>query len=124
MRPCYPGQREHLVGDQEEINFNTLSGVLTARRNGPSIVLDFPARSVEPAESNQALNQALGAIPTFTSKYTTQKGTTYLLEFETEAIVRGLRPDFKSLEKAGARMAIATSRSATGEQDFVSRCFA
>lgn len=115
---------EQMLSRSEDIQFHTMRGVLTARRIDTSIELDFPARLCEPAQSNIALNQALGVAPKCTSKYTTPKGTMYLLEFETEAIVRELKPDFKSLAATEARAVIVTAKSSTAEQDFVSRYFA
>jgi PhzF family phenazine biosynthesis protein len=115
---------EGMVGQSEDIHFHTMSGVLTARRVDPFIELDFPARLTEPAPSNSALTQALGAEPQCTHTYKTAKGTIFLLELETEAMVRKLRPDFKSLAATEARAVIVTARSSTAGQDFVSRYFA
>ena len=113
-----------MVSASENIQFTTMSGVLTARKDGASVQLDFPARFVEPAESNAPLNQAIGVSPKWTGSYTTPRGTIYLLELETEEMVRRLKPDFRSLLQTGARAAIVTAVSSTAEQDFVSRYFA
>jgi PhzF family phenazine biosynthesis protein len=116
--------QEQFVRHDADISFTTMSGVLTARKKGSSIRLDFPARSVEPAESNRALNEALGADPVFTGSYLTPKGRLYLLELRTEALVRELKPDFRSLARSGARAVIVTAISSAASQDFVSRYFA
>ena len=108
----------------EDLVFQTLSGRLTARRAGKLISLDFPARRVVPADDSAMVNEAIGAPTASTSTYTTERGTIYLLEYETEAAVRDLAPDFRKLLLSGARAVIATSRSTSPEWDFVSRYFA
>jgi PhzF family phenazine biosynthesis protein len=116
--------KEGYVRDNQDIHFNTLSGLLIARRNGKSIQLDFPARFVEPAENNSPINEALGAAPAFTNRYTIPNGTIYLLEYLNEETVRGLKPDFMRLLATDARAVIVTSKSDSDKQDFVSRYFA
>jgi len=115
---------EGLVSGQQEIHFNTLSGLLIAKRSGKLIQLDFPARIVEPTESNASINQALGAVPVSTNRFAVPNGLVYLLEYQSEAIVRGLRPDFKRLSETDGRAIIVTGKSDSDKQDFVSRYFA
>lgn len=115
---------ERLARQNEDIHFHTMSGMLTATRIGASIELDFPARLTEPVPVNPALNQALGATPKSTHRYSIPKGSIFLLELQTEAMVRDLRPDFKNLAKTEARAVIVTASSSTVGQDFVSRYFA
>jgi PhzF family phenazine biosynthesis protein len=115
---------EDYVGMQEEIHFETMSGLLIAKSIDGSIELDFPARVVKPAESNPHINQSLGANPESTHKYASPTGTLYLLEFKTEEIVRNLTPDFKRLAQSDARAVIVTSKSSSISQDFISRYFA
>jgi len=104
--------------------FHTKSGPLRAERKDDAIELDFPARPAVPAESNDALNDAMGAIPVRTSSYKATHGTLYLLEYESPSIVRGLAPNFKKILLTDARAVCATSRSDEPAQDFVSRYFA
>jgi PhzF family phenazine biosynthesis protein len=111
------------VPPAEKIEFHTLSGLLTIRKDGPWIEMDFPARLVSPADPNSELNQALGITPTHTSKRTVEKGAAYLLEVETEEIVRTMMPDFARLLATDARTVIVTSRSGDAAYDFVSRFF-
>ncbi len=103
-----------------QARFHTLSGLLTAERRGDWIELNFPAKLDEPAEPPAGLAEALGATPQHVSK----NGLTYLVEVASEAIVRGLQPDFGALLKLPVRGVIVTARSATPEFDFVSRFFA
>jgi PhzF family phenazine biosynthesis protein len=115
---------EGLAAPGEDLVFQTLGGRLAARRAGKLITLDFPARRVVPADDSATVNAAIGAVPASTSTYTTERGAIYLLEYETEAAVRGLTPDFGKLLLSGARAVIVTSRSTSPDWDFVSRYFA
>lgn len=95
------------------------SGVLTASRRGEWIELDFPATPDAPAVAPPDLIDGLGATP----RYVGKSAYDYLVEFDSEEVVRGLRPDFSRLAKVPARGVIATGPSAGGD-DFVSRFFA
>jgi PhzF family phenazine biosynthesis protein len=107
-----------------EISFGTMSGLLHARRNAGRIRLDFPSRKVEPCAAHLPLNEAIGARPASTSSYETPAGTLYLLEFDDEETVRQLTPDFRRIAELGVRAVMATARSNSTRQDFVSRYFA
>jgi len=48
----------------------------------------------------------------------------YLVELDSEDVVRGLKPDLTALERVDARGIIVTSRATTPGFDFVSRFFA
>ena len=108
----------------EEARFNTQSGLLTARKDGVWIELDFPARFVVSAEENPDLNQALGVTPQYTNKSSAATGDRYLVEVESEELVRTLTPDFDALAVTNARAVIVTSIAHAREYDFVSRYFA
>jgi PhzF family phenazine biosynthesis protein len=110
---------------QQPAHFGTLSGILTAQKDGEWIEMDFPARQVIPAEANPGVNQALGVVPTGTFLSTSSsKGNTYLMELDSEQQVRSLQPDFGALKNSTARVVIVTSRADEREYDFVSRFFA
>jgi len=113
------------LAPKEQARFDTLSGRLTARKDGGRIEMDFPTRHVVPAESDPGVNQALGVEPqhTFISASST-KGGTYLLELSSEQEVEALQPDFGALKNSAARVVIVTSRANEKEYDFVSRFFA
>jgi len=109
----------------EQARFHTLSGLLTAERQGGWIELNFPAHSVEPTPAPIDLARALGATPIFVGRYRFD----FLVEVESEQAVRTMKPDFALVEKLPARGLVVTSRSAlpdSGEPDydFVSRFFA
>ena len=109
------------VGADEELRFSSRSGLLRAQRRGKWIELDFPARIVKQVnEPSAALLKALGVE----SKFVGLINSDYLIEVETEEMVRQLKPDFTSLKKMELRGAIVTSRASTEGFDFVSRFFA
>ena len=116
----------HLLWEQgylkldEPARFHTRSGLLTARRAGDWIELDFPAQPEEPATAPADLARALGTAPTYVGK----SRLDYLVEVESEEIVRNLKPDFQALRTVPTRGVIVTSRAAASEYDFVSRFFA
>ena len=110
-----------LLSPEREARFQTLSGLLVARRAGDRIELDFPAEP--PAESlpPDGLLEALGIE---TSLFVGRNRLDYLIEVESEAAVRAIAPDFRRLAGVAGRGAIVTARSADNRFDFVSRYFA
>jgi predicted PhzF superfamily epimerase YddE/YHI9 len=108
----------HLALDRAA-RFETLSGRLTAERNGDWIELDFPVEPEHEAQAPLPLADAFGSTP----RYVGRNRMDYLLEFEDEATVRSLRPDIRLLKSIEARGFIATSRSSAQGFDFVSRFF-
>ncbi len=103
----------------EPARFHTLSGLLTAERRGDAIELDFPATPDEPADAPAGLAGILGAnVVNFRSSR-----FDHLVELESEAVVRGLRPDFTRLKSLPVRGIMVTSRAASPGFDFVSRFF-
>jgi len=104
----------------QEARFHTKSGLLTARKNGKLIELNFPATPEVPAEPPPGLFQALGVK----AKYAGKSRFDYLIEIESEKAVRGLSPDFGQIKKMPVRGVIVTSRADTLGYDFVSRFFA
>lgn len=105
---------------EEIIRFHTRSGVLTASRNAGFIELDFPLILEEPAAAPPGLADALGVQPNYVGKGRFD----YLLEVESEAVLRKLAPNFRVLASLPVRGLIVTSRSSRPEFDFVSRFFA
>jgi PhzF family phenazine biosynthesis protein len=111
---------EGLLDASETARFHTLSGVLTATRNGDLIELDFPATLEQRAEAPNGLLESLGIGHPL---YVGRNKFDYLVEVASEDEVRALQPDHARLRTVGARGVIVTSRG-TGEFDFVSRFFA
>ena len=104
----------------ETLRFRTRSGLLAAAFREGRIELDFPATPAEASAIPGRLAQALGAEP----RWTGRTRFDLLVELDSEATVRGLRPDFRALPEA--RGVIVTARAASGAEgyDFVSRFFA
>jgi PhzF family phenazine biosynthesis protein len=103
-----------------EARFHTRSGLLTARRDGEWIWLNFPALPPAPAEVPAGLAEALGAQPVHVGR----SRFDVIAEVESEEVVRALKPDLTRLRQVQARGVIVTARGAGGEFDFVSRFFA
>jgi PhzF family phenazine biosynthesis protein len=112
-------QDGHLKPDQQA-QFHTRSGLLTADKRGDWIELDFPAKIVTPASPPAELLPALGLAE---AKFVGKNAFDYLVEVDSEETLRGLNPDHSTLRKVPVRGVIATARS-NGEYDFVSRFFA
>ena len=104
----------------ETARFHTKSGVLTARREGERIVMDFPAEVVAPAPAPPGLEAALGAPFSFYGK----NRMDYLVEVADEGTVRGVSPDLRALMRYPVRGIIVTARAEGRALDFVSRFFA
>jgi PhzF family phenazine biosynthesis protein len=102
----------------EQARFHTLSGLLTADQIGDWIELDFPAKPETTSPAPEGLIEALGATP----KYIGKNAFDYLVELDSEATVRGLKPNHTVLRKLPVRGVIVTSRAS--EYDFISRFFA
>lgn len=100
--------------------FHTRSGLLTARRDGDWVELDFPATPAEAADPPPALIQALGVTPLYVGR----NKFDYLVQVESAAVVREAQPDFSLLYTVPVRGVIVTSADESGQYDFVSRFFA
>jgi PhzF family phenazine biosynthesis protein len=111
-----------ILAPDREARFHTLSGLLTARRDGRLIELDFPARPPlpQPPDWADAVVGALGLKPV----YIGMSAEDILFEAADEAAVRSVEPDFAMLRTLPARGVIVTSRSRDSRFDFVSRFFA
>jgi PhzF family phenazine biosynthesis protein len=111
---------EGLVNSQVPIAFSTRSGILRAARQDGQIELDFPLTAAEPAEPPPDLLTALGV----TAKSVGKNRFDFLVEVESEAVLRQIAPDFRRLARVPVRGTIVTSRSSDPRFDFVSRFFA
>ena len=112
---------EGVLAPGQTARFHTLSGVLTASRDGDFIELDFPAKTNEEIAPPAGLFDALGITH---ARYVARNEFDYLVEVASEDEVRGLRPDFSVLRQLPVRGAIVSSRATTDGYDFVSRFFA
>lgn len=110
---------ENYLQPDQIARFETLSGVLTAKRNGSWIELDFPADQVQEAMPPAGLLEALG----ITATYVGRNKFDYLVEVASEEILRGITPNFSQLNTIDTRGIIVTSNTNESDYDFVSRFF-
>ena len=113
---------------KEKLHFHTRSGLLKAERHVEGgevwIELDFPATPDRPFEGSTAvLSKALATKPGYVGAY----GSDYLVEVESESVLKRLSPDFALLKTLPVRGVLVTclpnaSTKAKG-YDFVSRFF-
>jgi predicted PhzF superfamily epimerase YddE/YHI9 len=106
----------HLAAGKQA-TFMSKSGLLIAELKADLIELNFPALVERQTTLPAGILEGLGTTPTYTGK----NPLDYLVEVESESVVRNLKPNFDLLAKAGARGVIVTSRSTTKGFDFISR---
>jgi PhzF family phenazine biosynthesis protein len=112
--------QQGLAEPSDVIHFSTRSGILKAARRQNEIELDFPLRAAQTADAPGDLLPALGVA----ARYVGKNQFDYLIEVESEAVLRQMTPDFKRLATVPVRGTIVTSRSSDARFDFVSRFFA
>jgi len=100
------------------IKFDSASGLLTVKKNGDFLTMNFPADVPAPVEIPQGLAEALGARPIEAYKGRND----FLLIFGSEKDVTDMMPDFGALGKIPTRGIIVSARGKNA--DFVSRFFA
>ena len=105
---------------EEQINFHTKSGILTASQNDGLIELDFPATPPVEVDPPAGLLEALGVQPTYVGQTKFDK----FFVVESEDAILSLSPDFQRLRQISMRGVIVTSQSAEAQFDFISRFFA
>jgi PhzF family phenazine biosynthesis protein len=109
-----------LVQSDRPACFTTRGGSLAATRCNGWIELDFPSIPDEVAPVPDDLAEALGVD----LQYVGRGRLDYIVEVASEEVVRNLMPDLVRLRGIRTRGVIVTSRSSSGEYDFVSRFFA
>ena len=108
------------LGHDEHARFHTLSGLLTASRRDDWIEMDFPAKGSQPVSAPDGLLESLGIAATVAVG---RNEYDYLVEVESEEIVRTITPNFFALANIDARGVMLTSRTTSTDYDFVSRFF-
>lgn len=111
---------EEGIAADDHVAFDTVAGMLAARREGAWIHMDFPA---EPEHQELDASEQLAACLGVTPLYIGRNRLDYLAEVESEDVVQGLSPDLRLLAKLPVRGVIVTARGSR-EYDFVSRYFA
>lgn len=106
--------------ESEPAVFRTqVSGVLTCVRQGPSIAMDFPARTTREGGAPAGLLDALGCD----ADWVGMAGQDAFVEVANAERVKALRPDFARLAGLPIRGVIVTARESGEVYDFVSRFF-
>lgn len=111
---------ENIVAKSSTINFSTKkSGSLKIKYENYKIVMNFPQKFITTSLSNDAFQNALG----LKSFYIGSDETDYLIEVESEEILKNCKPNFNLLKQLD-KSVIVTAQSTNTEYDFVSRMFA
>jgi PhzF family phenazine biosynthesis protein len=103
------------------LSFHTRSGLLTAKRSGEWIEMDFPAEAPEQESTYPSeLLDAFGIEP----RYVGRNRLDFIIEVDNERVLRSLEPDMRLLRTLRSRGVIVTCRADDPKYDFVSRFFA
>lgn len=106
---------------KDVIEFNTRSGLLTVKKNGNQLEMDFPIGKTQPKDSNDVLLEAfLGEKPIAINS----DDDWCLVEVSHSDLIRDLKPQFELLIKHTKNKFIITAKSSNKAYDFVSRMFA
>jgi PhzF family phenazine biosynthesis protein len=109
------------LSPNQAAHFYTKSGILVAKLENNWIQLDFPVNLSQSVEFPPELSQVLGV----TCKSVVQNSLGYLVELESEQLVREIQPNFQQMKTLTKADIIVTSiANSDSEYDFVSRFFA
>lgn len=108
----------HLNYPENEIRFDSQSGILNVKKENGLIVLDFPALKPEETELPENLKNAFDFQPVRCLKGRDDM----MLVFKDEKEISEIKPDFQQILFSKTRGIIVTAQSETF--DFVSRFFA
>lgn len=100
------------------LEFESLSEILTVKKVGEKLQLDFPADFAQEVEPINTFTEAFGAKP----RKTLKGKTDYLLLFDSEETIKNIQPNIQLLLSTNARGIMVTAKG--NEVDFVSRFFA
>ncbi len=103
----------------KSIEFNTKSGILTARTSNKMIELNFPQLFVNECEINDIVEKSFDIRPEFIGK----NDKRYLIEIDNVEKLKAIKPDFQLLQKSDRGGFIITAKS-NDKFDFYSRFFA
>jgi PhzF family phenazine biosynthesis protein len=99
------------------VRFRTKSGLLTVKRQGDLLTMEFPARPGVPCKAPDSLIEALGVLPK-----ECLLSRDYLAVVESEEMVRSIAPEMNKLATLDCLGVIITAPGT--RSDFVSRFFA
>ena len=107
----------YLDPGNDTVRFETASGVLTVRRDGDLLAMDFPSRRAVSCPVPGELIRGLGIEPR-----EVLLARDYLAVYDSEEQIKSLQPDMLELSKLDCLGVIVTAPGS--ECDFVSRFFA
>jgi len=102
--------------EQDAINFESISGILSVSKKDAFLSLDFPAQPPVSCEIPKEIVSALGVNP-----IECLIADDYIVVLDCESEVLAVVPDFDMLKGLDLRAVVITSKST--HYDFVSRCF-
>ncbi len=105
--------------DAEELRFQTLSGLLTVKREGELYSMDFPAYTLKPLEVTDAITEALGARPK-----EVWRARDLVCVFDDPQQVIQMKPDLDKVRALKGALMQVTAPGTGTEFDCVSRTFA
>lgn len=106
---------------KDVLEFHTRSGVLTVKKRGHQLEMDFPIGKTQPESPHDDLLEAfLGEKPLTVNT----NNDWCLVEVSHSDLVRNLKPQFELLKKHSKKKFIITAKSSDNAYDFVSRMFA
>lgn len=101
----------------DAVSFRTLSGVLTVRKDGELLTMDFPAFKLAPVPVTDEMEAAVGVRP-----LRAYKGADTVLVLPNEAAVRAVRPDLGIISRFEGPCFHITAKG--DDYDCVTRTFA
>ncbi len=109
---------KHLNVPSSSLKFHSKSGVLLVKVENELITMDFPSRKPEPDVAPNVILDAIEAKPV-----EVLKSRDYVLVFETEEIIRSMKPDQTILNQINLDPGGIVVTARGNEVDFVSRFF-
>jgi PhzF family phenazine biosynthesis protein len=109
----------HLGFDNDQIRFQSKSGLLTVEKKEGLYWMDFPSNPPQPIPVPKLIPEAIGTIPIYTGV-----NTDLLVLVQDEDTLEKMNPDLLILKKMEVRGVIVTAPADDKEIDFVSRFFA
>ena len=106
--------------DGGRVIFSTGSGALEVERAGSLFLMNFPAFTAAPCQAPPGLLESLGEK----ALYIGRSKFDFLVEVESEKVIRSIAPNFNALTNVKCRGVVVTAKCDAGEFDFVSRFFA
>lgn len=111
---------------KNEIQFETKSGKLIAKREENGILLDFPCDEPEPIDSPSDLLEAMG-IKEYKNTAFSRNAKKLLIHLDNEQYVKNLRPDFEEMMRVPTKegiIGVIVTSTGSPPYDFISRFFA